>query len=240
VKYVGGQYSNRVHRGQQLEPFVPVPAAKQRAALEYLNQRAFSADAFKMNPALLNRMAPDRWSHWGVQDGFGAPVRLDYALNDRVLAMQTTLLGALTAPRLLARLREAETRGPDAFRMSELFDKLTKSTWGDVGATAASLKSLEAPTTRRDLQRAYVDRLATLVVSPPPGTPDDARALARLQLTRIDGRCSQALASKAASGDYGRAHLLETKARIKRALEAQRSADVPRPAGPGGPGAIEP
>ena len=237
VKYVGGQYSNRVHRGQKLEPFVPVPAAKQREALDFLSQRAFAADAFKLQPDLLNRLAPDRWSHWGMANGFGAPVRLDYDLNDKAFAIQSALLNALTAPRLLARLREAETLGPEQFRMSELFDRLTRTLWGEVGGAPAGMKALEGPSTRRELQRAYLDRLASLVVNPLPGTPDDARALARLQLVRIDARAAQAMAGKAPLGDYARAHLLESRARIKRALEAQRSADAPRLVVPGGPAA---
>src|SRR4029077_14458102 len=112
---------------------------------------------------------------------------LDYDLNDKVFAIQGALINGLTAPRLLARLREAETRSADAFRMSELFDKLTRITWGEVGGNApAAMKALEGPRTRREVQRAYVDRMATMMVSPAPGTPDDARALARLQLQRID------------------------------------------------------
>ena len=236
VKYVGGQYQNRLHRGQKPEPFVPVPAAKQREALEFLAQRAFAADAFKVSPQLLNRLAPDRWSHWGMPNTFATPARLDYDLGDRAFAIQNALVNALTAPRLLARLREAELLGPEQFRMSELFDRLTRTLWGEVGSgSAAALKSLEGPSTRRELQRGYVDRLATIVVNPAPGTPDDARALARLQLVRIDAKAAQTLAGKLPLGDYTRAHLLESRARIKRALEAQRSADAPRLGAPGGP-----
>jgi len=95
------------------------------------------------------------------------------------------------------------------------------------------------------VQRAYIDKLAAIVVTPAgttpafpgfPGSttlPDDARALARLQLQRIDQRCAGALAAKTALGDYTRAHLLESRARIKRALEAQRTADQPAGAGGG-------
>jgi hypothetical protein len=128
-------------------------------------------------------------------------------------------------------LREGESHSAEPFRMAELFDRLTRAVWGDVGA-GASLKTLEGPGTRREVQRAYVDRLAAMVVSPPPGAPDDARALARLQLTRIDQRIGAAMAGKAVIGDYARAHFIETRARIKRALEAQRETDAGPPAGP--------
>jgi chorismate-pyruvate lyase len=70
-----------------------------------------------------------------------------------------------------------------------------------------------------------------MVVNPPTGLPDDARALARLQLTRVDARAGRALAAEAPMGDYTRAHLIETRARIKRALDAGRQAEVARGAG---------
>ena len=74
-----------------------------------------------------------------------------------------------------------------------------------------------------------------MVADPPPGAPDDARALARLALTRVDARCARALAVAAPMGDNTRAHLLETRARIKRALEAGRDTDATPPLRPGGP-----
>jgi len=237
VKFVGGQYQVRDHRGQPegRDPLQPVPAARQREALDFLAKRAFAVDAFRMSPVLLNHLAPDRWAHWGVADNFGVWTgpRLDYNLGDKVLAIQSAVLTGLLSPSLLARLREAESRSPEAMRMSELFDRTTRMLWGEVaGGSAAAMKSLDGPTTRRDLQRLYVDRLGQMVVGGTTGLPDDARALARLQLTRIDGRCSRALAAEGPMGDYTRAHLIETRARIKRSLEATRQADVPtRPAG---------
>ena len=241
VKWVGGQYNSRSHKGQPgaVAALTPVPAAKQREALDFIAQRGFAANAFAVDPGLLNKLGPDRWSHWGVGEQFGIYTgpRLDYNFNDKAFALQSGLLEALTAPMLLARVREAESHVAEPYRLSEHFDRLTRAIWGEVGGTSpAAMKALEGPSTRRDLQRAYVDRLAAMVVSPPPGLPDDARALARLQLTRIDGRASRTLAGKEPVGDYTRAHLMETRARIKRALEAGREADAAAaPRGPGGP-----
>jgi hypothetical protein len=236
VKYVGGQYVSRSHRGQPqaIDALRPVPAAEQRAALAFLGERAFAADAFQISPTLLNRLAPDRWSHWGLPNTFGG-ARLDYDLQPKILATQTVLLRGLMAPALLARLREAESRSKDPFTLADHFDRMTRILWGEVGGTSpAAFAALDGPTTRRELQRAYVDQLATLMVSPPAGVPDDARALARLQLTRIDGRAARVLAGKAPVGDYTRSHLLESRARIKRALEAERETDVATRGGPGG------
>jgi hypothetical protein len=243
VKYVGGQYMSRAHRGQPLagDPLTPVPAVRQREALDFLAQHAFAADAFTVTPALLNRMSTDQWTHWGIANGFAnASYRLDYAFNDRAFAIQNALLSGLMTPNLMARVREGESHSTEPFRLAEMFDKLTKSLWGEVGGTsAAGMKALEGPSTRRDLQRAYVDKLAALVVSPAPGTPDDARALARLQLTRIDQRITTAMAGKTTLGDYTRAHFLETRARIKRALEAQRETDTAPAGGRGGNSALQ-
>jgi hypothetical protein len=240
VKYVGGSYMDRVRRNQEHEPLTPVPAAKQREALDFLSERAFAADAFAISPQLLNRLAPDRWSHWGMNVGFGpGGDRFDYDLNGRVLGIQAALLNGLTTPSLLSRLRESESRAKDAFRLADLFDRMTRSLWGEVGGgtgTATAFRALEGPSTRRDLQRLYVDRLANMIVNPATGAPDDARALARLQLQRIDARCARVLAADTPIGDYTRAHLLESRARIKRAMEAGREADATRAGGPGGPG----
>ena len=102
------------------------------------------------------------------------------------------------------------------------------------GASPAAFNALEGPGTRRDVQRVYVGRLSDLVANPPGGTPDDARSLARLQLTRIDARCARVLRGEAPIGDYTRAHLMETRARIKRALEAGRQTDAAAAGRPGG------
>jgi uncharacterized protein DUF4953/uncharacterized protein DUF5117 len=246
VKWVGGQYNSRSHRGQPgaVVALTPVPATRQREALDFIAARGFSASAFSVDPGLLNKLGPDRWSHWGIGETFGLYTgpRLDYNFNDKALAIQTGLLDALTAPMMLARVREAESHSADAYRLSEHFDRLTRALWGEVGGgptAAAALKALEGPSTRRDLQRAYVDKLAGMLVSPASGLPDDARALARLQLTRIDSRATRTLALAATQplGDYTRAHLMESRARIKRALEAGREADAASGRGAASPNA---
>jgi hypothetical protein len=222
VKYLGGSYMSRVERGQPGEraPVEPVPAAKQREALAFLAQRVWAADAFDAPPALLTRLAPSRWSHWGMGPGGTFAGRQDYAWNDNVLAVQSALLDGVLAPALLARMREAENRTADPYRVSEHFDRLTKALWGEVGGVSPSgMKALDGTGTRRDVQRAYVDRLASMVTGA-NNVPDDAQALARLQLQRIDARCARVLAAPAPLGDNTRAHLLETRARVKRALEA--------------------
>ena len=141
-------------------------------------------------------------------------------------AIQSDLVDALLAPTLLARLHESETRAPGAMTLAELLNRLTTILWGEVGGPVTSapvFAALERATPRRETQLAYVDRLSSFVTGGSYMLPEDARSLARLQLQRIDARCALALLRGARLGDYTRAHLLEARARIRRALSAQRT-----------------
>jgi hypothetical protein len=60
-----------------------------------------------------------------------------------------------------------------------------------------------------------------MVVSPAPGTPEDARAVARVTLTDLGGRLDRALAgSRTGLDGYTKAHLLDSRERIAQALAA--------------------
>ena len=231
-KYVGGQYTSRAHQGEPgaPAPFTPVPAAKQREAMDFLADRAFSPDAFDVPSAVLSEIGKEQNFDWG-NDLF-AYGRQDYPFVQRVPQIQTVTLGGLLDPALLARLREQETRMPQPFRVQDLFTSLTNSIMSELGvAGPAKLAALDGPMPRRELQRNYVDRLSDMVTGTTPGVPEDAAALARLNLTRIADTCQKDLASPAPKSDTVRAHLMELRARAKRALEAQRDAAGPRGAG---------
>ena len=59
-------------------------------------------------------------------------------------------------------------------------------------------------------------------MSPAPGTPEDARAVARMTLTGLGADLDRALAVPRPGLDsYTRAHLSESRERIHRALDAQ-------------------
>jgi hypothetical protein len=224
---------SRAHYGDPDAPptLGPVPAAKQRDALAFLTRRAFAPDAFTVSPQLLNRMMADRY--WDFDQNLFATGRIDYPWYQRVLTVQTVVLNRLLAPATMARVREVETRQADALSTSEVFSELTGAIWGEfgIGATdtwarqnpAEAMKATNGSGTRRELQRTYVDALARWITEPAlPGT-DDARAMARLQLSRIDGAAAARLNAKTGVlSDNLRAHLLETRARIKRAMDAQR------------------
>ena len=188
TQYFGGQYAVRDHAGQAnaRTPLTPVSAEKQREAMAFLAGSVFSPDAFDVSSERLNHMATDRWLHWG---NAGSP-RIDYNLSGITLAMQSFVLNRMLRPALISRLCEAENRSDDPYTLAEYMNGLTGAIWGEVSGTMGEgMRKLEQPTSRRDLQRRYVDMLAQAVVSPARRVcRDDARAMARLHLTRIDDR----------------------------------------------------
>jgi hypothetical protein len=75
------------------------------------------------------------------------------------------------------------------------------------------------PAMRRDLQRAHLDRMVTLVTEAPGGTPADARAVARMTLHELVVGIDSALLAPSLDA-YTRAHLYESRVRAERALAA--------------------
>jgi hypothetical protein len=117
---------------------------------------------------------------------------------------------------LQARVVEGEYQADDAFKLSELYSKLTKSIWADRTAPKGRTATWD-----RNLQRTYTDMLIQQVVTPGPATPQEAVALSRLNLTRIKASAQGKLAVKGLDDDTN-AHLMDTVARIDRALNANR------------------
>ena len=75
---------------------------------------------------------------------------------------------------------------------------------------------------QRDLQRIYLGYLARMVVdhASTAGAPPEARALARLNLTRIGAGIDRAY-QRSGLSDEANAHLIEARARIDRTLDAE-------------------
>jgi hypothetical protein len=238
-KYVGGQYTSRAHKGDPNAPapFAPVPAAEQREAMDFLALRAFSPSAFDVPSSLLSKVGKEQNFDWG--NNLFAYGRQDYPFVTRVFQIQAATLAGLMDPALLSRLREQETRMTGAFRLQDLFARLSGSILSEIGIGGVpQFAALDGPMPRRELQRAYVDRLCDFVANTPPGTPTDAVSLARLYLTKVSDTCQRDLVSIAPKSDTVRAHLMELRARARRALDAQRDATPPK-TGPGG-GAASP
>jgi Met-zincin/Domain of unknown function (DUF5117)/Domain of unknown function (DUF5118) len=229
TKYLGGATTARDHRGDPwARPAVTtVPAERQREALALISESAFGEQAYRFRPELLSRLGADRWMHWGTAPSAGG--RIDFPLHDWALTQQSSLLGQLLDPTVLSRIRDAELRaaeGEPTLGIPELFDSLTAAIWAETvpirpaGGKVVPVRNIGS--VRRDLQRLHLNSLIRMVVSPAPGTPEDARTLARATMVNLAAQLDRALAAQKSGLDaYTRAHLQDSRERIVQALNAQ-------------------
>ncbi|MEO1021946.1 MAG: zinc-dependent metalloprotease [Bacteroidota bacterium] len=218
VKYIGGQYQYRDHKGDPGEraPFVNVPKERQEEALQFIIDAAFAADAFDLPVEVYQQFGADRWSHWGNTNTYRG--RIDYPLHESLVGLQSSLLNQVTSPAKFARIRDAEVKfgTENVMTIPELMGALTEAIWGEVWSAPGT----NVPSLRRDLQRAYIDRMATLVTDAPSRTPADARSVARLQLNDLKQRLDRRLSPPYSFDTYTEAHLREAQIRIEKALSA--------------------
>ena len=216
VKYIGGQYMNRDHVGDGRDPFVNIPKAKQLEALELLVDRIFAEGALALSPAVLQSFGTNGFEHWGSNRTIRG--RADFPFHARTLELQSSVLNQILDPSRLARIRDGETKfgAGQVATMPEVLGSLTTAIWSELGLGTISAD-------RRDLQRAYLDAMARLVVNPRVGTPADARALARWELDQLRDRIDSA--QSGASDAYTQAHLFEALARIDKTLDAGLKAE---------------
>ncbi len=217
TKTIGGSMTERAHKGDSKAPFNPIPAADQRKALDFVVSSALKTNEFALPPDMLDKMQDDKMWSW-ENNPFQAGRRFDFPLTTWVEAIQTAVLFNVMSPYLQSRVVEQEYTSDDPFRLSEEYTTLTKAIWTNAapkGRTAAW---------DRNLQRVYTEMLINQVVNPSPVTPEDAVALSRLNLTRIKSTAQAALSTKGLD-DATNAHLMETIARIDRALVATRQTD---------------
>ena len=225
TKYLGGAQTSRDHRGDPgaRPAVVTVTAARQRAALALLADAGFGERAYRFHPALLRRLAADRWMHWGASPG--ADGRIDFPLHDWAMTQQGSLLGQLLDPAVLSRIRDAELRadpGEPTVGLPEVFSSLSGAIWSEIGAgSRVRVRSRNVTSVRRDVQRLHLNAMVRLALNPAPGTPEDARALARMTLAGLGGDIDRVMAVPRPDMDaYTRAHLVDSRERISRALEA--------------------
>ncbi len=220
ARTIGGLRFSRDHKNGPgaRPPFTPVPAARQREALAFISQNMFAEDAFGHDPDLLNKLPPPRLAHWGVSY-YTTPI--DYPIHAVIASRQKGVLSSLLHNGRLARMLDNEVRtSGELFTVAELLQTLTRDIWTEVGDGS---RPRSANSYRRNLQRAYLEELTRIMldVRPSAGSyaaPEDARSLARLELTELSAMIGRA--QQASSLDRTmQAHLAESKVRIDEALD---------------------
>jgi hypothetical protein len=219
-KFIGGLYHYRDHVGDEngRSPFAPIPASKQKEALEFMRQYCFSEEAFQLSPELYNKLAPERLPGLDGLNGLFGTTRLDTPWHDSVLNLQRAVLARLHASTTLSRLQDNELRfkeGEPRFGMADMFLGLETAIWAELHHPVKQISSL-----RRNLQREHLKTLSRISLRS-YGVPEDATSLARASLARVLENVEAKLNDAKLSDVTSRAHLDETRARIKAALEAR-------------------
>ena len=216
ARYIGGVYHYRDHVGDagNRVPFVPVPAAQQREALNLIRDNLFAPDAFRFSPQMLNKLTTERFPDFANFASFEQ--RSDYPIHQQILSLQTAGLNRIFHPVIMSRIVDNELRvatPADALTLGAVFASIRDSIWAETRGAGVSINSF-----RRSLQREHLRKMIALVVRDGAG-PEDARSLARHTLVLLRTRLKAA--SQNASSVETRAHLNESIARIDEALTAQ-------------------
>ena len=238
ARFIGGVMVHRDHKGdnQARPPFKLVDAAQQRAAMKQVAEQAFQVP--KYDPATLNSLAGSRWRHWGAQD----LKRMDYPVHEQIAQFQDAILSRTLTHLTLSRIQDGEAKaaaGEDVYTLPEHLKAVMDSVFTELAAPPAGEFNNRAPyvnSFRRALQRSALRKFADIVAKPASAQPEDARVLTRMYLTDLASKIDVALGKADLKlDDYTRAHLIDSRLRIKQTLEAE-SSDFGKPASGGGSG----
>ncbi|WMX15531.1 MULTISPECIES: zinc-dependent metalloprotease [unclassified Aureispira] len=158
---IGGVYQYTKTHDQEGTIFSHVPKVKQEKAMLFLNKELFQTPKWLIDPAILDRIEST-------------------GIVNRLLSMQKRTLNNLFDPARLARLAEAEaTEGSDkAYTLIDLFMGVKSGIWEELNSgTAIDLY-------RRNLQRAYIEKMEALMKD--PKDQSDVKAISRSMLKRLE------------------------------------------------------
>ncbi|MEG2155323.1 MAG: zinc-dependent metalloprotease [Burkholderiaceae bacterium] len=214
AKYVGGVETSRHLAGNPQPLLTPVPAAKQRQALDLLAKELFAANSFRFDPAFMSRLGTDQLDR--RLDGAASAV--DYSLPQSVVGIQRAVLDQLMSEATAQRLADAESKlshRRDALSLGEVHDKLAASIWSEL-ASGQDIDSL-----RRNLQREHLKRVTGTLLRAASGAAADVRAIARETAISLEARLAAAAARKSSAlSRTARAHVNESLATVREALKA--------------------
>jgi hypothetical protein len=147
VTNIGGVYETRKTYDQAGPVYEEVPEATQRGAMAWLGDQVFATPEWMLEYDILTRIQGT-----GTIDG--------------IRSSQTRVLNQVLDPRRMERLVEAEAKlGSDAYTLGEMLDQLRSEVWAEVASGQAT------DPFRRNLQRAYLERMEYLMTEEPDELP---------------------------------------------------------------------
>ena len=214
-KHIGGVVYVRDHAGSGRDPFTPVPADKQRAALKLIVNGLFASDSFRMKPEFLRRLTIDQFDR--VRDDLNAAnIAPDFPVSDRILAIQRAALDQVLSDGVARRIVETPLRYANekmALSLSELYDTIQDSIWSELRTNT------DIDPMRRNLQREHLKRLTATLVRSSSSVHADARALQRDNARRLLAQINVAQKHSSLSKE-ARAHLADCSNTLEEALKA--------------------
>ncbi|MFT3789117.1 MAG: zinc-dependent metalloprotease [Tepidisphaeraceae bacterium] len=225
ARIVGGQYFNRNRAADKdaTAPLTIVPPDQQRAALELLGKTVLSDDFLKVSPEMFNRLVATRLSNgedWPAS-------RIDFPAHQLQLSMQSSVLLMINNPVVLQRVYDAELKSDatNKFTAAELLTKTKELVWGKLEPLAAGKKFTDAQpmisSTRRNLQKQWLDLQIAMAKLPSGSVMNaDLQSMVRGNLRDTAAQIAEILKQPAALDFATRSHLVETKSRIDRVLDA--------------------
>jgi hypothetical protein len=160
---VGGVYENNKTAEQAGVVYTIVPKAKQQEAIRFYNKELFATPSWLINNDILQRI-----------ESSGA--------MERIYRMQASMLNQLYNASRLSRMVELEAlHGNQAYTIVELFNDTYSGIWTELKSGA----NIDAY--RRNLQRAYIDRMTNIMETPEGSTNrSDVKAVAMGTLKKLE------------------------------------------------------
>lgn len=210
TRQIGGVRTLRDFPNTGRDPLQPVPAAQQRAALDWLAGNIVAAPGLSVPPALQRRLAPDYLERGDALDASNDPDGTDLAPDQWLFDLQRALLAQLMSDSLAQRLVDSASKaapGAAPLAFDELVDRLDRAVWAPGGAP-----------TQQALQRDYVHRIAQALLQPQDTGRTAVRDVWRAQARRLSVRLQRAAASTRTPAL--RRHLDECTTMLRDALQA--------------------
>ncbi len=216
-RLIGGVRGYRDHVGDPGAhlALVPVSAAEQRRALQFLDEFIWSSDQYQFDADLINMLGMEHLP--GLDRSLTYYAQKDFDLHAYVLDLQSWTFTWIYDPIVLQRVVNNEVRMPEGeeiFTMVELFDTVRGAIWTEV-TEGAPIDSY-----RRNLQRSHLEMVAGIVLDPAYGTPEDAITLARRDLVILKDSITSLLSGEHNLDTITVAHLEECLSRINLTLIA--------------------
>lgn len=148
TKYVGGVKEEYKSVDQEGAVYTHAPADKQEEAVTFLNDYLFNTPTWLLDEDILNKLQ-------------------DYGAVEDMRQLQVNTLNSLLEWRRMARLIENETQkgSSEVYSLVELMEDLRGGIWSELDSGSA------IDTYRRNLQRAHIERLETLLTEEMPEVP---------------------------------------------------------------------